>query len=201
MRTNSKFSSKREATFKASKKGKNKEYVSSESYDEESDSKETHFMRKLKKGSSKYKGKLSFKCFSCGMVEHFATKCPYAKSEDSNYEKKPKFNNKYKGKENKSLKFKKSLYSKEESCSSDVSDEESLSKEILSMVIEEVHAENQEDEDHFDLEEGEIDFEEELISALSEMKRLRKKNQNLKLLLQEENEMKTKTSQAMWLSA
>lgn len=60
-------------------------------------------MRKLKKGSGKYKGKLSFKCFNCGKVGHFAAKCPYAKSEDNNYEKKPQFNNKkYKGKENKS---------------------------------------------------------------------------------------------------
>lgn len=43
----------------------------------------------------------------------------------------------------------------------------------------------------------EEDFKEELISALSEIKRLRKKNQNSKLLLQEENETKSKTFQAL----
>jgi hypothetical protein len=45
----------------------------------ESDAKEAHFVRKLKKGSGKYKGKLPFKCFNCGKVGHFVAKCPYAK--------------------------------------------------------------------------------------------------------------------------
>lgn len=52
---------------------------------EKSDFEEVHFMRKLKKGSGKYTSKLSFKCFNCGKVRQFAAKCPYAKSEDSNY--------------------------------------------------------------------------------------------------------------------
>jgi hypothetical protein len=43
-------------------------------------------VRKLKKGYGKYKGKLPFKCFNCGKVGHFLTKCPYAKDESSDDE-------------------------------------------------------------------------------------------------------------------
>jgi hypothetical protein len=33
---------------------------------------EANFLRKLKRGSIKYKGMLPFKCFHCGKVVHFA---------------------------------------------------------------------------------------------------------------------------------
>lgn len=46
---------------------------SSEDFDEEVEK----FVRKLKRGSKKYKGKLPLKCFNYGKVGHFATKCPY----------------------------------------------------------------------------------------------------------------------------
>lgn len=40
---------------------------------------EAKFVRKLKTGSCKYKGKLPFKCFNCRKIGHFASKCPHKK--------------------------------------------------------------------------------------------------------------------------
>lgn len=80
MRTEKEKSLKREATFKASKKTKNKEPESSDSSNDEFDTKKSHFVRKIKKGFGKYKGKLPFKCFNCCEIGHFAAKCPLVKS-------------------------------------------------------------------------------------------------------------------------
>jgi hypothetical protein len=48
---------------------------------EESDVKESNFIRKLHKGSGKYKGMLLFKCFKYGKVGHFSSKCPYPRED------------------------------------------------------------------------------------------------------------------------
>jgi len=80
-----------EATFKASKKVKaitknlkklpkkimeEEEYCISESNEEIA-----QFANKLKRGYSKYKCKLPFKCFECGEVGHFSAKFPHKRSE------------------------------------------------------------------------------------------------------------------------
>lgn len=42
-----------------------------------------NFVRRLKRGSEKYKGKLPLKCFNCEKIGHFVVKCPYGdKKED-----------------------------------------------------------------------------------------------------------------------
>jgi hypothetical protein len=38
-----------------------------------------NFMKKLKKGTGKYKGKIPLICFNCGKIGHFANKCSYPK--------------------------------------------------------------------------------------------------------------------------
>jgi hypothetical protein len=38
-----------------------------------------NFVRRLKRGTEKYKGMLPLKCFNCDGVGHFANKCPYKK--------------------------------------------------------------------------------------------------------------------------
>jgi len=45
--------------------------------DSELDDIEAKFVRRLKKGSGKYQGKLPFKCFNYGKIGHFASKCPH----------------------------------------------------------------------------------------------------------------------------
>jgi len=49
-----------------------------------------NFVRKLKRGTGKYKGMLPLICFNCGKIGHFASKFPHAKNIDSNKEEDPK---------------------------------------------------------------------------------------------------------------
>jgi len=43
-------------------------------------------VRKLKRGTDKYKGKFPFKCFNCGKIGHFTSKCPHRKGSYSDDE-------------------------------------------------------------------------------------------------------------------
>jgi hypothetical protein len=56
----------REASFKADK-----------NEDSEPNEIEEKFVKRLKKGSGKYKGKVPFKCFNCGRIGHFSNKSPH----------------------------------------------------------------------------------------------------------------------------
>ena len=84
MRTGQNGSSKKEAAFKAVSK------IQSEDLDDG----EALFIKKLDRGTGKYKGKLPFKCFNCGRIGHFSKKCPYKKQEDNDDEE-PWFHKKY----------------------------------------------------------------------------------------------------------
>eukprot|EP00253_Pinus_taeda_P009676 PITA_09676 len=61
-------SDRREAAFKASGKGE---------YYESGEEEESNFVRNLQRGIGRFRGKLPFKCFACGRVGHYATKCPH----------------------------------------------------------------------------------------------------------------------------
>jgi hypothetical protein len=72
----------KETAFKASKKTKKKNKQNPKSYcscndDPEEDEEMANFVRKLTRGTDKYKGMLSLKCFNCGGIGHFASKFPH----------------------------------------------------------------------------------------------------------------------------
>jgi hypothetical protein len=132
MRTEQENPVMKEKTFKASKKTKKKNKKKSKpgcscSDDSDEDEEMANFVRKLKKGTDKYKGMLPLKCFNCGGIGHFSSKCPH-KNKYSDEEEASKRENKYqKGnkRRNKRKFFKKSFYSKEDSSSSDEEDNDS----------------------------------------------------------------------------
>lgn len=129
---------KGESSFKALKKTKNMKQRPQPIHHEEFDVEEANFIKKLQKGSRKYKGKLPFKCFNCGNVGNFAAKCPYPKEDpkdeyntNKKYQKKgkPNFKKKY-------YKGKNIFYLKEENTSSSESSD-SDEDEVLFIGIEE----------------------------------------------------------------
>ncbi|KAJ8622113.1 hypothetical protein MRB53_030642 [Persea americana] len=75
MRIGKPKSSDKEAAFNATNKSKEVVKTDKDESDDLDDELTANFVRKLKKGQGKYKGKLSFKCFNCGDVGHFAAKC------------------------------------------------------------------------------------------------------------------------------
>jgi hypothetical protein len=132
MRTEQENPDIKEASFKASKrskqKGKKKEKEHSRSSDISKDDEEVaNFVRRLNKGTNgRYKGKLPLICFNCDGIGHFCNKFPHNKKKrnDEDYSNRKQT---YKGKITKKKAFKKSLCTKKDISSLDedeVSDSE-----------------------------------------------------------------------------
>ena len=135
-------------------------------------------MRRLTKGSGKYKGKLPFKCFNCGKIGHFASKCPHKKKDqNSDDEKKYKF---------KKYSKKKSLCANNDNSSEDIDSDSSCENKVNDFML---MAMGDFDDEHtggeMDDEEAMVDIEGELISALEEIDRLRCKKRKQKQLLKQ----------------
>jgi hypothetical protein len=156
-----------EASFKADK-----------NEDSEPDEIEEKIVKRLKKGSGKYKGKLPFKCFNCGRIGHFANKCPH-KKHDQNYEGEEK---------HKSRRFdkKKSLCVNNDDSSEDTDSDSSYEDKVNDfMLMAKDNYDNKSTGSDENDEEVVIDMEGELISALEEIDRLRIKNRKkIQLLIQ-----------------
>jgi hypothetical protein len=161
----------REASFKADK-----------NEDSEPDEIEAKFVKRLKKGSGKYKGKLPFKCFNYGRIGHFANKCPH-KGKDQTCDDEEKYKHKNLFKENKFKK--KSLCVNNDDDPSDDEDNDSSIEDKLNdfiLMAKEEYDNNNTGSDVND-EEVVVDMEGELISALEEIDRLRIKNRKQRQLL------------------
>jgi hypothetical protein len=133
-------------------------------------------VRRLKKGSRKYQGKLPFKCFNCGKIGHFASKCPYQKKDqNSDDEKKYKY---------KKYNKKKSLVANNDNSSEDTdSDSSGEDKANDSVLMAKEDHDNKSPGNDDNEEEDVVDLEGELISSLEEIDRLRSKKRKLKQLL------------------
>jgi hypothetical protein len=154
MRINKDKSSTREASFKENK-----------NTDSKLDDIEAKFVRRLKKGSGKYHGKLPFKCFNYGKIGHFASKCPHQKKDqNSDDEKKIKY---------KKYNKKKSLVANNDNSSEDTDSDSSYEdKENDFMLMAKEDYDNKSIGSDDDDEETVVNMEGELISALEEIDRL-----------------------------
>jgi len=131
----------KESTFKASKNTKKKDKRNEKSNSSknailEDDEEVANFVRRMKKGTGKYRGKLPLIFFNCDGIGNFANKCPHKKkkrNEEDDSERKQI----YKGKRTKKKIFKKSLCTKENSSSSDEDEvNDSDEKRVLFMEVE-----------------------------------------------------------------
>jgi hypothetical protein len=177
----------KEATFKASKRSKKKkkeqEEYSNSSDISEDDEEVDNFIKRLNKGTNgKYRGKLPLICFNCDGIGHFSNKCPHKKKRnDEGYSKGRQT---YKGKRTTKKVFKKNFCTKENISSSDedeVSDSET--GRVLFMAVEDSDKEDSEEEYEEEIEEAEVDFREELMSAIEFIRRKKKKNKKLQVEL------------------
>jgi hypothetical protein len=164
-------STSREESFKADK-----------NEDSEPDEIEAKFVKRLKKGSGKYKSKLPFKCFNYGKIGHFANKCPH-KGKDQTCDDEEKHKHKKFFKENNFKK--KSLCVNNDDDPSDDEDNESSIEDKLNefILMAKEDYDNKSTGSEANEEEVVVDMEGELISALEEIDRLKIKNRKQKQLL------------------
>ncbi|KAJ8619304.1 hypothetical protein MRB53_027833 [Persea americana] len=162
----------KEAAFKAHKKNKQ---VAQSNEEDSDDELITNFVRKLRKGTEKFKGKLPFKCFNCGGIGHFAAKCPLANADEDDsdsYKSKKDYSHKSYVKKGKSKSY---ISKRTESFSENSSNENSSeSNENLFMAV--LDDEKEKEKSDNEEIETEINLEEELIAALEQLSTERKKN-------------------------
>jgi hypothetical protein len=94
---------------------------------------EANFVRRLTKGSGKYKGKFPFKIFKCGKIGHFENKCPH-KRKDHTYDDEEKQKQKNVYKEN-NFKKKSLCVNNDGDPSDDENDDSSIESKINDIML------------------------------------------------------------------
>lgn len=173
MRITGDTSSRKEATLKITKKGK--EAITHKESSEDSDAEVSKFVRKLKRGSDQYKEKLPLKCFNYGKVGHFTANCSHKETDvvesrefGRSLGKDSERNDYRRGR--RGYRNQNSLYTSEDDTTDDENaseddDHENNRKVNLFMELDRPTDEDEEEEDI----EAEVDLESELISALEEL--------------------------------
>jgi hypothetical protein len=180
MRTEQDNPMTKEATFKVSKKTKNKykqnpKLDCSCNDDLEEDEEVENFVRNMKRGTKKYKCMLPLNFFNCDGVGNFDNKCPY-KNKESNKEDASKKKKKIqKGRRNKKIFFKKSIYTKDDSSLDEDKGNNNYIERVLFMEVEDLEKQGSEKE----CEEAKSTYKEELMSSIESLKREKKKNKSL----------------------
>ena len=140
MRTGQNGSSRKEAAFKSSLKNQS----------ENPNDEEAFFINKLERGTGKCNGKLPLKCFNCGRIGHFSSKCTYTKQDENEEKETSKFKKGIIGNKKKSYGKKKIVYTMEDSEDSYGSEVEET--EVLFMGLDTQASNNDSDM------EGEVDL-------------------------------------------
>jgi hypothetical protein len=186
MRTEPENPDVKKAALKASKRSKKKkkeqeEYSSSNDVSED-DEEVANFVKRLNKGTNgKYNGKLHLICFNYDGIGHFANKCPHKKKRnDEGYSKGRQT---YKGKRTTKKVFKKNFCTKEDISSNEDEVSDSEIGRVPFMAVENSDKEDSKEEYEEayeeEIEEVEVDFQEELMSAIELIRREKKKNKKL----------------------
>jgi hypothetical protein len=130
------------------------------------------FVRRLKKGSGKYQGNFTLKCFNYGKIGHFASKCPHKKDH------KTKGEEKYKSKR---FVKKKSLCVNNDDSSEDTDSDYSCEDKVNDfMLMDKEDYDNKSRGSDVNDEEDVVDMEGELIIDLEEIEILRLKKRKQK---------------------
>ncbi|XP_043697028.1 uncharacterized protein LOC122647777 [Telopea speciosissima] len=148
-------------------------------------------IKKFKNGKGKYKGKLPLKCFNCGGIGHFTSKCPKkgktVESDDENTQaSKNSFKmNKFISKKNDTFKKKSLMTKKDDNSSEELTELRDSNDELIFMVLASNDHQEEEEKSDEDVESEAENLETIFYTTINELKIERNKSKMLEKQLAE----------------